>query len=430
MPSILIVNAYYAPCARIGARRVEKMAGYLQKAGWAVTVLTLDEKYTPPLDYTIKPPDNIEIIRTNAFLPKVVLRNYMGDYSGKKEVDDSSLSKSQSSPIAKKSNYIVKAIRAIKKSIFKHLGRLNKLDEWGGWQYFAVRAVKGRNFDIVLGSYPPATSASIAQEISKRLGSKLVLDYRDPWFEVLAKNYPYSLDKHKQAEDLCLRDASLVIGVSPTICNLLKKRTDSNKVEFYPAGYTARIRGTVKKNKDNRKYFIYAGTLAYGRSLIPFLKGFQMLTRDYSPDEIGIIYCGPSSKNFNEEISQFKINDYSTDYGLLTKQAVDQLISTSVGVIVIASPGYEFQYQGKIFDTLELGVPLFLIGSPDSDASLLISKYSLGWSCEPENINGIYESLKNALLQDNFNYDKEVNEIEINNILNKMEVSFKALIID
>ncbi len=426
MSRILIVNAYYAPCARIGARRIEKMAGYLQKAGWEVTVLTLDEKYTPPFDRSIIPPENIELIRTKAFLPKVILRNLFGEYSGKKEVDDSSLSTSQNtSPIAKKSNYIAQVIRSIKKSIMTHLGRLNKLDEWGGWHYFAVRAVKGRSFDIVLGSYPPATTASIAHTVSKKLGSKLVLDYRDPWYEVLAKNYPYHLDKHKHEEDLCLQDASLVIGVSPTICSILKKRT-SNKVEFYPAGYT--VRKLEKIKKDKRKYFIYAGTLAYGRSLIPFLKAFQMLTKDYSADEIGLVYCGPSSQIFNNEISQFNINDYCTDYGLLTKQAVDQLISNSVGVIVVASPGYEFQYQGKIFDTVELGAPLFLIGSVDSDASLLISKYNLGWSCEPENITGINEKIKNILSQDDFKYSDKVSEIEINNILKRMESSFKKLL--
>jgi len=44
------------------------------------------------------------------------------------------------------------------------------------------------------------------------------------------------------------------------------------------------------------------------------------------------------------------------------------------------SPGWLYPYPGKIFDILNTGRPIFLVGPPDCAAADLVRRHNLGWA--------------------------------------------------
>src|SRR5262245_7358600 len=69
MPSILILSAFFPPSLRIGSKRPARMAHFLARSGWDVTVLTMDEG-----SRANAAPSGVRVIRTGVWTPVDTLR--------------------------------------------------------------------------------------------------------------------------------------------------------------------------------------------------------------------------------------------------------------------------------------------------------------------------------------------------------------------
>lgn len=401
MPSILIVSAFFAPSGRIGGRRAEKIAGHLAHLGWDVSVLTMHAKHTPPLDPNLAIPENVEVIRTGAFLPRDILRRFSGSIAGQRSTQGKVPGNPDSGQTLFHERVLSTLRRGLGETVRGLLSRFEFLGEFSGWRPFALRAIRGRRFDVALITLPPFSTAWIGLEVARRCGARLVIDYRDPWKEMLA-GQPLGvrfsdklLRRNEQIEQECLDHASAVIGVSPTICDWLRKRTRTC-VELIPQGFDPGSASTDPPARDPAR-LVYAGTLAYGRALRPLFAAIALLRDTVPPERLRLVYCGPNGDMARSEARDAGVSEYLDDLGQVSAGRVRDVMLSGTAGIVIVSAGYEYAYPGKLFDILGTGRPILLVGPPQSDAADLVTSHRLGWSHSESDITGIACTISKAI---------------------------------
>ena len=419
MKRILILAVYYPPSQAIGAKRPYKIAEFLSEANWDVTVLTVNPALTPPINLTELENEGIRTIRTRAFVPYVSIRNRFSRYQTQRVI------KSTNTVSADTKNGIIfnKLISASRHVVGKFFTSLNKIDMWGGWQWPALAEMKkrGMRFDVVLSTAPPHSTAYLAMRLAAAHGGKLVLDYRDPWVEVMQSSSSSRKRKDRKIlrqirfENECLAAADLVLTVSPAISAMLAKRVDK-KILTVPQGFSGEI-ARVRFERDNM-YVLYAGSLEYGRDISQILSAIRRVDELYN-ERLRLVYCGPDSKTANHQAISVGATQYVDIKDQVKECEVNDYARRALCNIVIVSKGYEYSYPGKVFDLIPAGRPIYVLSSLESEAGKLIDKYEMGYSFTDANISSMTQKLKEEISRD-FCMPSQVNDLRVDKIYKMM----------
>ncbi|HAN32524.1 MAG TPA: hypothetical protein DCQ06_13090 [Myxococcales bacterium] len=386
---ILLVCPYFTPSRAIGARRVEKLAVALDKRGWQVTVLTLQGHLTGAADAEVSVPERIEIIRTWAPLPRAIAAKL--------------LPKPSTSPVP--SAPVSAPAMATRTGSFRTWIRrlLEGYDRYDRWALTATSAVRGRKFDVILASIPPRVAAHIASKIARRSSARLVLDYRDPWIMTgrwrglpsapapIDGDGSVPLAKFRQQERAILAQAALVISTTPTITNMIQGRC-STPVITIPTGFAGQVYNEPGA-QTSPHLIAYTGSLAYGRSLLPLFEAFASLRQRLPPTDLRLVYCGPSSATARAEAERAGVSDYLDDKGSVAPAQARLYNERASAVVVVVSELYDYAYPGKMFEIMQSGRPMLSLSKRASDASELVTRYKLGWSCRQDDIVSIADAI-------------------------------------
>ena len=254
--SILIISAHFPPSPSVGGKRPHKIARVLADSGWNTTVLTIGE--FAKIEHHPSTSGEFVVAREAPFLPKKFFRRFQ---SGAGSRGTSTEAKSPAS------NRRSSPIQVLRKAISQALTRVQGIDEWAWWNRSMGKTLTQSQFDVVLVTIPPFSIALGAIQLAQRLQAKLVLDYRDPWSDLPDKDHYQRIHGRDMAsifdemESRCLDAAQLVFTVSPAIERMLKNRRSDLKIETVPQGFT----GTIHRSDSVENFFLYAGSLAYGR---------------------------------------------------------------------------------------------------------------------------------------------------------------------
>lgn len=366
MPSILLITVAYPPSRLIGGRRPARMAMGLAARGWRVTVLTLHPRYMAPLDVDDAPTAGIEILHSHAVMPRVWLRS-----------DKPAQPTTVASPVSPGKSWRNKLGGLLRQVEFP--------DDYVGWLPLALAQLRGRRFDVVLATLPPPTDALIGAVAARMCGAKLVLDYRDPWVEVMTEDGSYGLDRaypraeialHRALEDRILRQAALVLAVTPTMTRWLAART-RQPVEFLPNGLDTPPPATPP-TRDLPLRLVYAGSLAYERSLDSVLAAVAGLKDVYSPEKLRLTYAGPHGAQLRQAAEQHGVAAWLDDRGQLPSRLAMDLYRGAAAGIVSVSARTDYSYPGKLFEILSAGCPILLCGPETCDAAQLVRDLGVG----------------------------------------------------
>jgi glycosyltransferase involved in cell wall biosynthesis len=374
MPSILLITVAYPPSRLIGGRRPARMAMGLQALGWQVTVATLHPAYMAPLDAEGPPTPGIEILRSHALMPRVWLRR-----------DTPAATAPSPPPAAPSPKSAARPQQSWRSALGRMLRQVEFPDDYAGWLPLALAQLRGRRFDVVLATLPPPTDALIGALAAKLCGAKLVLDYRDPWTEVMTADGSYGLDRafppaeialHRALEDRILRQAALVLAVTPKMTRWLAART-TKPVEFLPNGLDATPPATPLP-RDQPLRLVYAGSLAYARSLDSVLAAIALLRQQFPPDKLRLTYAGPHGAELLRAAESHGVAAWIDNRGQLPNQQALQLYRGAAAGIVSVSARTDYSYPGKLFEILSAGCPILLCGPNDCDAAQLVRELAAG----------------------------------------------------
>ncbi len=438
MPSLLLMTATFAPSRVIGGRRAERIAVHLSRAGWQVTVLTLHPQYMAPFDPDFRVEGDFEVLTTHALMPRVHARTLLQSLrkggSATPPGTGSSQVPAAQGPVGQFRKVLATKARKLRPGIEKSLSLLEFPDMWMGWGPFARRAVRGRKFDVVLGTMPPFSTAPIARRIARDVGAKLVLDYRDPWCEILSLSTPNpkvaGLDqhrRHRELEDACLAAADLVIGVTPTICEWLRQRCRC-EVALVTNAFASPERPPAPPDAARRpQRLVYAGSLAYGRDLTPILLAMAQLRPAFGPGDLRLEHAGPHGQVLREQAVALGVDDAVDDLGEVSSARALQMLDGALAGVVLVPPVVEYGYPGKIFEILGRGRPLLLVARQGSDSARLVDRHQLGWTHDAADVDGLAATLRRALAGE-APVPQDLDQLQADTVMADMQRRLAALV--
>ncbi len=410
MPKILIVSAYLAPAQAVGGRRAERMATQLQARGWQVTVLTLRPEYTPPTDTTLAQPQGVEVLRCHALMPLAwgrLVRDRLRAGHAKTAVATTTA-----------------AGAAPRRSRLQSL-RENLLfpDEFNGWLPLALAAVAGRQFDVVLATIPPMTTALVAGQVAKRIRAPLVLDYRDPWTDIPghAEAAPKLAQRQRRLEDALLAQAALVVGVTPVLSAGLQQRT-SAPVLTIPNAVDA---VATELATGPQAALAYTGTLAYGRSLDGILQALGQLS--LQGVALRVDYAGNHGQTVRNDAERLGVTELVRDHGEVSKATALALVGAARAGVVTVSPGWMYPYPGKIFDILNSRRPIFLVGPPDCAAAELVRRHNLGWTVPLDDRAAMLQALAEVAAGRTF-VPKDLDQLSTQSTMDRLDAGLRQVL--
>ena len=393
---LLIVSAYFAPSGCIGGRRAEKLAASFVKQGWDVDVLTLDPEVVPPIDATLKVPDGVRVLPIRPRVHPMLVHSIMqrGVWQTIK-LNNSVLRSLLFNPA---SRFLLK--RAADAGVLCH--------SWF-WISPALNAVKDRHYDLVIGSVPPVSAATIAQRVARRTGARLVLDYRDPWIDVARQVDPKGVAAHfvkrlDEAELGCLSETALISAVSPTLGSWAEAKS-KKPVRVLPQGYEPSP--PCRPPSDDAItpllcqghagiVFYYAGVLLYRRSLVPLFKLAKAIAQD-GATPCHVIYSGPHETVARAQADSVGADNLLVSTGQITYSEANHIMSNATANVVVISDDYEYMYPGKLWDSMAVGRPIIVIGKPECDSARLVRERNLGIvlpPCEEPDASSFLEKLR------------------------------------
>ena len=262
-------------------------------------------------------------------------------------------------------------------------GYLFKSDPGASWGYLLKRWFKNNNekYDVVLFTGNPFLHFRIAGWLKRKMGVKIVFDYRDPWGQNprrITNNISLYIKNRVNIYLECLinKRADLIITVNKWCVPFISNK-NQNKIKIIDNGFDEEVFDTVLSSGNifiedtNKIRFAYAGSFAYDRNPSLFL---DIIQKDKKLQEcIEIIHIGEYSnwlEPYNDEKWLVKLGQKTYFETLAVLKSCDYGL--------IFTEGYTFESTTKIFDYIGIGLNILIITNIIFDKGAIIdytSKY-------------------------------------------------------
>lgn len=355
MKNIIVIAHKFYPFNGVGANRWNHLSKHLAECGFKVHILTVERGTVPFLHENIK----VHKVKAGWFykLASLKFKNHL--------------------------------FTAIYQNILNYIKKIFWFDDeaqyWGKHLIKAIdRAVIAHNVKVVIATGHPFQANRWAAEAKKKSSCKfkLIQDIRDPWALNPFKTYIFKWQKEKvatwQNQALSLSDANVYVTEE---LKLLTAINDSKS--FVIENGHSFFTDYIKRNSQDGKNIIHAGTLANGRDVIaePFFiacKANPEILRGHTV-------------HFYGRVSMWLIRKYSE---LFVKKVFilhkpvpqDKLIhkyAMSAFALQFNAKEYPYLVSTKIYEHPAMGLSTFSINCGGA-IDALIKSHDIGISCKPD----------------------------------------------
>ena len=403
MKNILIIAYFYPPLGGAGVQRTLKFAKFLEKFGYNVNVLTVNNEKGTIKDESLKKEssDGIKVFRAvqkeNFIVNAIANRNVTKVKTVK--IDN----KEEITKDAPKITLKSKVKRSIKKYLLNAYRNMYIPDDKISWKKDAValgmKIISEEKIDIIYSTSAPYTGHLIAYELKQKSKVAWIADFRDQWVANPFVAYSaYAKRKNEKMEAAVIEKADAVISVSkPIIDDFIAryKNQREDKFKVITNGYDEEDFDDYNMDRIPSKYTItYNGTLYGKRSPKNFLIAIDKLIEDekIKQEEIVIRFVGQIGKDAQEDMRFFllKYNNVIEFISYLPhKESLKKLEDSSASLLIIEDgEGSEGIFTGKIFEYARSGRDVIGI-VPSGVAKDLILDTNTGFCCHPEKIDEI-----------------------------------------
>jgi glycosyltransferase involved in cell wall biosynthesis len=390
---ILLITTGFAPQNRIGAVRTTKIAKYLVKKGYQVTVITNEVNNNEKLDKTLisSELDKMSIYRVS----KGVIFNKLFLSIRNKLLRDKSASTYK---VNNKSTFIAR----IKTFIMSRGIEMYLLTERLFWEYGVKKLIKkslrGKSFDVVISSYPKTSAHNIALYLLKKQKvNTWIADFRDPLaYQSLNSKKEYKRNEKVQ-KHFCV-NASAVTYVTEEMLNKLSKDIqDEEKFYYLPNGYDEddlkSIEGSGMNLEEEFKNIFritYVGSLYGGkRDISVVFKILRDLRENKRIDinKVKFFYAGKDYETLKKQAQNYNLQDILVNMGYVTREDSLKIQQQSNLIIVNTwnTKNDQGVIPGKVYECFLLKKPTLAITNgtvPNSELGKMVVKAGLGLSYE------------------------------------------------
>ncbi len=238
------------------------------------------------------------------------------------------------------------------------------------------KIIQKSNFDAVLITLPPYSSAVIGYKLAKKFNLPLILDYRDPWSSHIGLNFPKFIVKQRQRklERKIASYSKFIVTVIDSCATLISEATniDEKEIVVIPNGYSTNKMPTQTAPKIKEKFtlsFFGNYSKTHGNTVKEFVLGFRLMVEKnkLGPDDIAIRYAGIKSRSaINRDLEISNITEYFDDLGNLEVEEMIKEIQRSHINYVFAPKILGHNLTTKIFDYCLGNSHVLIIGEKES----------------------------------------------------------------
>lgn len=370
---ILIITYYWPPSSGSGVQRWLKFAKYLPQLGWTPVIYTPENPDFKVQDdsFLADIPPEAEILRTRIKEPY----KWAALLSRDKKLNTGIIGDGAKPSLKKKlmnwirGNFFIPDPRVswVKPSIVY----LEK--------YLATHPV-----DVIVTTGPPHSMHLIGLGLKKSMGTRWIVDIRDPWskLDFLDSFYisPSNRKKYEAMESEVLQHCDKVIATSPSMHSLLMP-FDINKFTPVTNGYDS---DDFVDNQEHTKHttsrkIYHAGLLNSVRNPSKLWEALDALKgqgEDFHLHlagniDIGVIADLQSKSHLPKGV---KIEGYKSHQDVLQDYAASDILL----LLVNNTDNARVNIPGKLFEYIATGLPILMIGDPRSDAAQIIKEGGYG----------------------------------------------------
>jgi len=397
---VLLISYIFAPENAIAAVRTTKIAKYLVRKGYDVSVICGPSNTCDPiLEKDIECIDNIEVIDNYSFYNRYIGRTIS-------QVNDPSPNKS----VHYSSKY--KRIKRLLKLLPNPFSVYLDLFQSFLWYNRVTREsnLLSNTYDIVLSSFGPIGSHLLGCHYKKRNKHSLwIADYRDPMVNDQHRGLIRTLYKHYQHQFLDRADVSFCVsdGLKSTLSKVNRKaKIYTIRNGFDPEDIRLLQIGENHYQFEKDKLILsYCGTLYNGRrNLSPlfFILSNLIAEEKISPEHIEIHYAGSDFMLLSNMAQKYELEMILINHGRLSRDKSLQLTRNSDIALLASWNTKESRgvVTGKVYELFLMRkmILCFISGElANSELKAMIESANAGYVYEQAS-NDI-QSLKNLLVK-------------------------------
>jgi glycosyltransferase involved in cell wall biosynthesis len=373
---LLFVTYNFPPLRRAGCVRTWNIAKYLTRAGWTVTVLTVDQSLWRHVEHQQEQGTSLEVEG---------IRRLPTDHRWRWLAAANVISSDDGLPW-------------LLGGLGRRAARFLGIDVSVGWVRPAERTCANltpTDVDVILASGPPFSAFSLAQRLAKRLHRPYVLDYRDPW----------SRNPHqRRVLPAMKREASVIAGsaavltVSPSWARVIDRQFQvGTKLHVVSNGYDPNHLALVRAHQFGHFAIVYTGMLYPPKRVTSPIMAALSRLEIVAPRKRPWMfhYYGPHGLHVREEAERFGVTNKVVIHGVVPRATALEAVKGANVSVVITSVEANATLEdngivtGKIFEPIGLGTPVLVIAPDGSDAGVVTETTGLGRRYPASDVDGI-----------------------------------------
>ncbi len=334
---ILLVSYWYPPAVGAAAERIGSFARFLPEHGWDVTVLTAARGCAPPEQAGVK----VAAVRDRLAGGEPAFADY--------------------DPRRRASGW---------KSALR--GWLLFPDRFAVWARAAaktgVKILRRERFDVVLASFPPASSAVVGLRLHEASGVPLVVDYRDLWIGPggYEPRSGRALAAHRELERAVVRAAIALVAVSEPMANALAEEHGFDRVRIFviPNGYepTPAADSGFRNSQfaiRNSLVIAHVGTVIARNQPDLFFESLRRVKDDPRLSSIEFRFVGNLSRDYAESLG---LGGRVTTTGLVDREQARREMETADGLLLLTGAYVaRWGHNAKLFEYVQTGRPILCL---------------------------------------------------------------------
>lgn len=417
MKNILYITSAFYPETQISAIRNSKIAKYLAKEGYKVTVISpeFEKNYENIVEINIE--DRAKIINYRVPHSKQYVKTFL---KSRNQYLDQNYKKNNSDSSKVKSNSKLKTI------IYSNTQEIFTIFQAWDWKNQVINSINqnfnSKNFDVVITSYPRLATILVGNYVKKEnIAKKWVLDFRDPMAYGNLNSKWYSALYSNLQQKYC-NLADIVLHVSKDMKFVLQKGVkDNSKFYYLPNGFDNDDKNLItnsnfKVNSNKKITFSYVGSLYKGKRDIRILfKNLRSLIdrNKIKEGEIEFLYAGKEFSVLHQQAREYSLDGLLVNCGLVSKG--DSLsIQSQSDIIIVTTWNTESDkgvIPGKIYECFLLKRPIVAIingDTPNSELGKMVKTSGLGIEIETMNESDQQEELLSEFILQVYNGNNSV----------------------
>ena len=371
---VVCLSYHYPPFGGVAVQRMLRFTRYLREQDFNTWVVCAKPPRATsiPLDPQLveEIPEEVEVTRLSSFEPECYTNSWSRPWD------------------------------KIRRNLFKTFAGLLVPDDQAFWIEQAARAAarlaQKNQAQVLLATGPPFSSLMAGVRAGELCGLPVVLDFRDDWTGVRARQgmlAPARQAREEKLERYVLQRARAVITVTPTLVDELKARSPHpDRIQLLPNGFDPEHFPHPASGPGDGVVFS-AGSLYQKREPDGFFQAWQAFRQACPESSLRFELAGPVAQDCRHYFERSPSD--CAWVGFLPHQQVRERLQQAALNLAWLDPVLSGQaLTGKLLEYLGARRPVLLLGPSQSAAAQLLESSGLGFTLEVGDVEGIVRALQ------------------------------------